>query len=198
VYELEGVRFGGAGRWAVEVAARVQDVGVVQGSATFDVLAEPNVPGVGEEPPASDNAVIGDRGVDPASIDSRALDGEAIPDPELHRVSIADALAAGSPALVVFSTPVYCVSRFCGPVTEMVESLRKDYEDRAEFIHVEVWRDFESNTINEAAAEWLYRNDELNEPWAFLIGADGKVAARWDNVFVEDELRDELDRLPSP
>ena len=62
-YELEGVRFGGPGRWVVEVAARVQDVGVIQGSATFDVLEAPNVPGVGEPAPPSDNAVIGDPGV---------------------------------------------------------------------------------------------------------------------------------------
>jgi hypothetical protein len=40
-------------------------------------------------------------------------------------------------------------------------------------------------------------DDELNEPWAFLIGDDGRIVARWDNLFVEDELREELDRLPT-
>ena len=80
----------------------------------------------------------------PQAIDSRARGGEPIPDPELHTTSIADAIAAGHPALVVFSTPVYCVSRFCGPVTDLVAELAAEYGDRADFIHVEIYRDFEA------------------------------------------------------
>jgi hypothetical protein len=192
VYELEGVRFGNAGKWIVQIAARVSDVGVVQGTATFDVLQSPSVPGVGEQAPASDNAVIGDPGVDPVSIDSRAQDGAKIPDPELHRVSIADAIRAGRPAVVVFSTPVFCVSRFCGPVTDMVRSLAEKYGKQADFIHVEVWKDFENDVTNETANEWLLHDGTLDEPWAFIIAADGTIAARWDNLFTQPELEDGL------
>jgi len=192
VYELEGVRFGGPGRWVVEVAARVQEVGVVQGSATFDVLEAPNVPGVGEPAPASDNAVIGDPGVDPVSIDSRAQDGAKIPDPELHQVSIADAIALGRPTVIVFSTPVFCVSRFCGPVTDMMASLEEKYRGRAAFVHVEVWKNFQNNLANDAANEWLLQDGTLNEPWAFILDADGTITARWDNLFTQPELEDGL------
>ncbi len=45
---------------------------------------------------------------------------------------------------MVFATPVFCVSRFCGPVTEMVEELAHRYDDRAVFIHVEIWKDFQT------------------------------------------------------
>jgi hypothetical protein len=195
VYELEGVRFGAPGRWVVEVAARVQDVGVIQGTTSFDVLDTPRVPGIGEQAPASDNAVIGDSGVDPVAIDSRARDGADVPDPDLHRVSIADAIRSGRPAVVVFSTPVFCVSRFCGPVTDMVRSLAAKYGEQADFIHVEVWKDFEDNISNDAANEWLLRDGTLNEPWAFVIAADGTIAARWDNLFTQPELEDGLDAL---
>jgi hypothetical protein len=191
-YELEGVRFGGPGRWVAEVAARVQDVGVVQGSVTFDVLASPKVPGVGEQAPASDNAVIGDPDVDPVSIDSRAHGSAKIPDPELHRVSIADAIGAKRPAVIVFSTPVFCVSRFCGPVTDMVASLAATYGGRAEFIHVEVWKDFQNNLANDAANEWLLRDGTLNEPWAFILDKAGRIVARWDNLFTRPELEEGL------
>ncbi len=194
VCELEGVRFGGPGRWAVEVAARVQDVGVIQGSATFDVLGSPKVPGVGEQALPSDNAVIGDPGVGPVSIDSRAQGGKEILDPELHRVSIADTIGSKRPAVVVFSTPVFCVSRFCGPVTDMVASLAAKYRGRAEFIHVEVWKDFQNSVANDAANEWLLR-DGLNEPWAFVIDMDGTIAARWDNLFSRPELEDGLTQV---
>jgi hypothetical protein len=64
VYEIEGATFADAGPWIVEVAAQVDGVGVVQGRADFEVLAEPGVPGVGESAPRSDNPVIGDD-VDP-------------------------------------------------------------------------------------------------------------------------------------
>jgi hypothetical protein len=194
VYVVHGVRFLEAGQYVVEVAARVQGVGVVQGSTRFDVLAEPGVPGVGERAPRTQNHVISDSGVPPVAIDSRAADGE-IPDESLHQTTIAGAIASGRPALVVFSTPVYCVSRFCGPVTDVVQDLARTYRREAEFIHVEVWRDFKDNTVNEAAADWLLQGATLNEPWAFLIGPDGTIAARWDNLFTRHELRSELEEL---
>ena len=58
-------------------------------------------------------------------------------------------------AVVVFATPVYCTSRFCGPVTDMVQELARAYSDRASFIHVEIWQDFEKKELTRAAAEWL-------------------------------------------
>jgi hypothetical protein len=194
VYVVHGVRFLEAGQYVVEVAARIQGVGIVQGSTRFDVLAEPGVPGVGERAPRTQNPVMGEPGVPPVAIDSRSADG-TIPDTSLHRSTIAGAIASGRPALVVFSTPVFCVSRFCGPVTDVVQDLARTYRREAEFIHVEVWRDFQDNTVNEAAADWLLQGATLNEPWAFLIGADGTITARWDSLFTKEELRSELDEL---
>jgi hypothetical protein len=195
VYAVNGVRFLEPGPYLVEVAVEVADYGIAQGSARFDVIAEPAAPGVGDEAPRTRNHTLGETGVPPAAIDSRAVEGP-IPDAELHRSTIAGAIRRGRPALVVFSTPVYCVSRFCGPVTDLVQDLAGDYGGRAEFIHVEVWRDYENNVVNESAADWLYRDGELTEPWAFLIGSDGRITARWDNLFTEGELRATLDQLP--
>jgi hypothetical protein len=192
VYEVEGVRFSQPGQWAVEVAARVQGLGIVQGSAGFEVLAEPGAPGVGERAPRSDNPVIGDD-VPAPELDSRAATRGRIPDPALHRTSIADAIRQGRPAAVIFSTPVYCVSRFCGPVTEMIQGLQRRYGERAEFIHVEIWKDFENAVANETAVRWLQREGELTEPWLFLIGADGRIAARWDNLVTRAEVIDGLE-----
>ncbi len=191
VYELEGARFLEAGAWAVEVAARIEGVGVAQGSATFEVLQEPGTPGIGERAPRSDNPVIGDP-VPAGELDSRARDGGAIPDEALHRVSIAEAIERVRPAVVVFSTPVYCVSRFCGPVTDMVAELQQRFSDRAEFIHIEIWKDFEANVITETATEWLYRDGTLQEPWLFIIDERGRIAARWDNIFTAPEVEDGL------
>lgn len=78
----------------------------------------------------------------------------------------------------------------------MVLHLSQDYPDKAEFIHIEVWRDRDQNKINEAAADWIFRNDDLQEPWVFLIGGDGRVLARWDNVATRPEIEPHLRSLP--
>jgi hypothetical protein len=62
------------------------------------------------------------------------------PDPELYRSSIAGALAAKEPFVVSFSTPKYCSTRTCGPVTDVVSEVRKRHEaDGVRFIHVEIY-----------------------------------------------------------
>mgnify|MGYP006172075233 CR=1 FL=1 len=111
-------------------------------------------------------------------------------------MTIAESIRRGEPALVVFATPVYCVSRFCGPITDMVEDLAERYGDRANFIHVEIWRNYENQVINKGAADWLYHGSDLTEPWVFLIGADGRIEARWDNVATPEEIEPYLDELP--
>ncbi len=78
----------------------------------------------------------------------------------------------------------------------MVASLEEEYGDRANFIHVEVWRDFQNTVVNKGAAEWIFRNDDLTEPWIYLIDDKGKIAARWDNVATEQEIEPLLEELP--
>jgi hypothetical protein len=50
--------------------------------------------------------------------------------------------------------------------------------------------------VNKAAADWLYRNNDLNEPWVFVIGSDGRITARFDNIATPGELRPLLETLP--
>ena len=83
-----------------------------------------------------------------------------MPDPELHQTTIADAIKAGRAALVLFATPVYCTSQFCGPTTDELEQLSSRAPDRADYIHVEIWDKHtqQHQVLNKAAADWLYRN----------------------------------------
>jgi hypothetical protein len=198
VYAAEPITFPRAGYWQVVARGALGDGSRFNAEAAFTVLETPLVISVGALAPHTDNLVIGDPGVPPQAIDSRATGGEPIPDPELHATSIAEAIAAGRPALVVFSTPVYCVSRFCGPVTDLVAELAAEYGDRADFIHVEIYRDFESGQVNQAASDWLRTADgDLREPWTFLIGADGRIAASWDTVMTRGEIEPMLQALPA-
>ncbi len=196
VYQAEGVTFDRAGFWQVDITADVQGMGVQRSRTTFPVLDDPAYPAPGEPALETKNLTLDSPDTPPEAIDSRAASEGEIPDPELHRWTIARAIHEGRPALVVFSTPVYCVSQFCGPVTDVVEDLASRYDDRAVFIHVEIWRDFQNSVINQAAADWLYRNDDLTEPWVYLIGADGTILDRWATLFREDQVAAELKALP--
>jgi hypothetical protein len=195
VYGADGVRFDTAGTWVVtaegEYGGRDFEV-----QAAFPVKSEPQVVAAGDAAPRTQNPLPGDPSVPPTAIDSRADDG-AIPDPALHSTTIADALAAGRPTVVVVSTPVYCVSRFCGPITDGIDALAQEYGDRVAFVHLEVWGDFENQVVNPAAEEWIFPRDgsDAREPWVFVIGADGVVQARFDNVVTDAELRAAVEAL---
>ena len=194
VYAADDVVFDRAGFWVVEVTAEV-DGEPVRAEASFEVVAEHRFPAVGDRAPKTENLTIDSDDPLPA-VDSRAQEIGEVPDPGLHDSTIADAIAAGRPAVVVLATPVFCVSQFCGPVTDMVEGLSEEYGDRAEFIHVEIWRDFQGRVVNESAAEWVLRGGNILEPWVYLIGADGRIAARWDNVATAQEIEPVLQELP--
>jgi hypothetical protein len=198
VYQVEDVTFDRAGVWEVHVTADVDGLGAISAATSFVVLDDPQYPAPGEDALATRNFTIDSDDAPPGAIDSRAANGGRIPDPELHQTTIADALRRGIPALVIFSTPVYCPSQFCGPVTEVVEDLAHRYEDRAAFIHVEIWRDHsgENRVINKAAADWLFREGDLTEPWLYLIGGDGVIVDRWATLWREDEVAAALDALP--
>jgi len=197
VYEAEDVTFDRAGFWQADVTADVGGLGVQRMRTTLEVLDDPEYPAPGEAAIATENLTL-DSDAPPEAIDSRAANEGEVPDPELHEWTIARALQEGRPALVVFSTPVYCVSKFCGPVTDVVQDLATRYEDRAVFIHVEIWRDYNDDppVMNRGAADWLLRNGGFTEPWLFLIGADGSIQDRWANLWREDEVVAALEALP--
>ncbi len=146
------VGFDTPGVWTADVDADVTGLGRVHASTSFQVNTKHSAIAVGDRAPASRNYTIADHDhAKLAAIDSRAQDGAPVPDPVLHRTTIASALAAHRPLVVVFSTPVYCLSRFCGPTTDMVAALAKTYAGKADFVHVEIYRDFEAGQVNDAA-----------------------------------------------
>jgi hypothetical protein len=196
VYEAENLTFDAPGVWSVLVTADIAGAGTQMARKAFLVEATPALPAPGQPALRTENLTIHSKGVPAAAIDSGASVDGTIPDPGLHRWTIADAIAQHRPVLAVFATPAYCMSRFCGPVTDAVEELSNRYADRAVFIHVEIWRNHNKVVINKAAADWLYRNGDLTEPWLYLIGANGMILDRWSSLFDVEEVASELQQLP--
>ncbi len=195
VYASDEVTFDRPGPWQVEIEVEIGGE-TRSAAAAFVVVEEALIPDVGDRALPTENLTVDSEDAPPGAVDSRAETQGAIPDPELHATTIAAALEAGHPIVAVFATPVYCISQFCGPVTDMVAELAADYGDRADFVHIEIWRDFQNRVINVAAADWLLRNENLTEPWVFFIDAEGVIAARWDNVATRGEIEPFLQDLP--
>ncbi|MFP5318199.1 MAG: hypothetical protein ACLGI2_07880 [Acidimicrobiia bacterium] len=195
VYATEPVTFPDPGYWeatvTVAVAGRTRRM-----TAAFEVLDRHRVPAVGDAAPDTDNPTLGTPGVPPQALDSRAGSDGTVPDADLHRASIAGALAAHRPLVVVISTPAFCESRLCGPVTDAVAALAPRYRDQVDFVHLEVYADGQQRRLNPAAAAWIQRDGaDGNEPWVFVVNRDGRITDRFDNVANEAQIDAALRRM---
>ena len=108
------------------------------------------------------------------------------PDRDLLRYSVADSLAAHVPFVLAFASPAICLNRTCGPVVDVVEAVKRELHTRAvRFIHVEP---FASNNpglgFNRFARQWRLPS----EPFVFLVGADGRIKAKFEGSVSVREL----------
>ncbi len=199
VYEAEDVTFDDAGIWRTTVSIEIDSV-ARQLTAEFPVRQESGIPAPGMPALATENLTM-DSKVRPGAIDSMADAGGEIPDPELHRWTIADAIEKGRPALILFGTPAYCTSRFCGPEVTELQRIAAEHPDRAVYIHIEIWKDYDGQVVNKGAAAWLLRElpdgtPEMTEPWLYLVGSDGIVVDRWGPLFDSAEVAAAIEALP--
>ncbi len=151
----------------------------IQGVGSIEVAPESVTPAVGAKAPRSDNPTLGDA---PAEAISTARP----PDTELLRVSIAGALDAHEPFVVVFATPKYCESRTCGPTVETVDAVRRDLiSSPVQWIHVEIYED---NDPAKGTNEWVKQWNLPSEPWVFVVDEQGVIRAKFEGAVSKDEL----------
>ena len=173
------VTFDAAGTWGVAVAAQSPGQPAKNSNISFAVLEHDTIPNVGEAAPRSKNLTLADVGGDRTKICSAVEE-----DRELHTLSIADALANGKPTVVLFATPAYCTSRTCGPSLQVVQALAKNYLGKVNFIHIEIYKNFQTFELADTVTEWKLES----EPWLFFVGADGKIAARFEGGITSKEI----------
>ena len=161
----------------------------VQALGNVVVVAEDDAPDVGDQAIASETPTLSSTGGRTSSLTTRTP-----PDEALLRHSVADSLEAGVPFVVTFATPKFCSSRTCGPVVDVVEEVSRRVEaENVRFIHVEV---FEDNDPAKGFNRWMREWNLPTEPWTFLVGGDGKIAARFEGTLsvqeLEQAVREEL------
>lgn len=202
VYEAKDVTFDQPGVWRATLSFELDGV-ARHLTADFSVSQTSQIPAPDMRALETENLTIESKDARKRAIDSMADGSGKIPDAELHRWTIAKAIAQRRPALVLFGTPAYCESQFCGPEVTELQKLAAEHPDRAVYIHVEIWRDFNAQpqVVNKGAADWLLRtlpdgSPEMTEPWLYLIGSDGVIADRWGPLFDSAEVGAALDALP--
>jgi hypothetical protein len=123
------------------------------------------------------------------------------PDPDLYRLSIAEALDAGKPLVVVFATPAFCVSATCGPQVEVISAVKERHRNQANFIHVEVFANPDKIQGGRPAGGFVPAVREWGlptEPWTFIIDKEGRVRAKFEQFTTEEEIEAALVEVLGP
>ncbi len=152
-------------------------------TAAFDVGDRTKSVPIGQAAPRTRQLVLKDVG------DIAKIDTSNPANPEMHNLTIADAVSSGRATVIVFATPAFCMSQTCGPVKETVDQLYAKYKGQANFIHVEPYdvvkaRDGKGLDPVPAMQEWGLET----EPWVFVVERHGGVAAKFEGVVSFDEL----------
>jgi hypothetical protein len=110
------------------------------------------------------------------------------PPEQMHTVSLRQVLGK-KPIALLFSTPQFCVSRVCGPVTDVTVTLQHEFGPRIAFIHEEVYAHNQPNAGLRAQMKAFHLQ---TEPWLFTINRRGIITARLEGAFGTTELAQAL------
>lgn len=152
----------------------------IQALGNLVVRKQAAAPSVGERAVPSRNPTLRP-GVDPKTVTTAEP-----PDRDLLRTTVAAAMAAKRPFVVTFATPLYCQTRTCGPVVQVVQSVARDWQSKGiDFIHIEIYKDNDpSKGTNRWVGEWKLRS----EPFTFVVDKTGVIRTRLEGAFSPAEL----------
>lgn len=185
--------FSRAGDWGVEVQARFPDGTAALKRIGFEVVAESPTVKPGQTVPAFDTPTAASAGGDLSTITS-AFEVN----PAFYEQSLAGALSSGKPTVLLFATPAFCQTRFCGPAYEQLGDMYARYGQDVNFIHVEVYTGLpDPSTNNWEIAPSMTAFGLTTEPWLYLIDANGTVAYRVEGIFTAAEVEPHLQALAS-
>jgi hypothetical protein len=189
--------FSEAGLWGVEFTTEAPGAAKETIRVQFQVRPDTPTIAIGEKAPASKTPTLADVGGDPAKLST-----DADPARAFYETSVADALAAKKPFVLIFATPKFCTSAQCGPTLDRLKPIATAHPGVA-FINVEPFELEESGgqlqpvltngALTPAAAtqEWGL----TSEPWIFAVGADGVVRGSYEGVVGDKELETVLTEI---
>lgn len=200
VYILS-TEFAHAGGWGVEIVT--QPAGGTEETIRlrFDVAESTPTIRVGQKAPASDTPTTADVGGNLALVST-----DDHPEASFYDTSVADAVKAQQPFVVVFATPKFCTSATCGPTLDRVKPFAREWPS-VDFINVEPYIlepvDGQLQPVVDAngypqavpaSKEWGL----LTEPAIFVVDGSGTVRAAFEGAFADEELEAALTEVDAP
>ncbi len=182
------------GNWGVEVETRLP--GEAQPSTSklrVEVKEHSSGPNAGQPAIAVKTLTVKD------VPDLAHLSSGTDSDPAMYQVSLDQALKSGKPTALLFATPGFCKTATCGPSLQVIQGLQKQYGDKMNFIHVEVYKypfgesaqRQDASGLSDPMVAWHLES----EPWLFLIDARGMIAARFEGGITKEEIGPALEKL---
>ena len=153
------------GYWGVTAEVVLANGRSVSSQFTIEAKAESAAIAIGEMAPLSQNRTLA------TEPDINKLSSGNDPDPSFYQLTVAEAVANGKPTVVGFITPGLCESKWCAPVLNSMATVRAEIGDAANFIHIEVYEDFQALTYVPEMAEWGLET----EPYIFILDNAGRV-----------------------
>ena len=155
------------GFWGITAEVVLADGRSVTSQFIVEAKAESSAVAVGDPAPLSQNRTLA------TEPDINKLSSGPDPDPAFYQLTVAEAVASDKPTVVGFITPGLCETRWCAPVLNSVATVRDDVGEAANFIHIEVYEDFQALTYVPEMAEWGLET----EPYLFVLDKEGRVTA---------------------
>jgi hypothetical protein len=171
-----------AGFWGLGAEITLSDGSVTQAEFVLEAQERSSSPAVGSVPPASENRTL------ETVPDIAMLTSGDDPIPALYQMTVAEAMASGKPTVVSFATPAYCTSKLCAPVIHSVEAVYAELGDEVNFIHLEIFKDFETLDYADEVEEWKL----TSEPWTFVLDGEGAIVAKLGGPVSPRELTEAL------
>jgi len=156
--------------------------GLVGGTGEVAVAKSSPIPDVGQKAPSIATDTLSSVHGDASLLTTR------VPAEQMHSVALNQVLGK-RPVALLFSTPQLCISKVCGPVTDIAVSLQKQFGNKISFIHQEV---YVGNQPHKGLRPQMKAFHLQTEPWLFAINKKGVIVARLEGAFGVNELRQAL------
>jgi hypothetical protein len=176
---VANVDFDTTGNWGAELKIKKGDINETR-LIRFNVIPTGSTPPIGGDAPRSENLTVNE------VTDITQIDTSSSPSEELHTETIKQAIESRKPTLVLFAVPGYCTSRLCGPELEIMRKMYPEWRDKAEFIHVEFYKN--PGTPQAEPVDAVKQWGLLSEPWFFVIDGNGKIAAKFEGPTSMQEI----------
>ncbi len=155
---------------------------------TFKVTATGQSPTIGALAPRTENPTLS------TQPNKKLITTDTEPSDAFYQMTVSQAIDAKRAFVVIFATPAFCQSALCGPVLDNVKAVQPEFADSLNFIHIEPFvleadGGLASGPVaSQSANDWNLKT----EPWIFVVGGDGKIAARFEGSASPEELRQSI------